>query len=137
LVHPWQMETSAPALRVLIVDSERLLRWALHQVLGGAGWMTFDAGTAQAAIGIVSAEPSIDAVVVDCNLPDCPDLSLLEALTKLAPDAVIVVMSDLVDVRGVTARVAPYGVRHVLAKPFDLTALPALIVGAVAERRRP
>ena len=121
------MASRIAPLRVLIVDHESLLRWAIAQVLVDAGFVILEAGTASDAIEVVSKEAAVDVIVVDCRLPDCSDLSLLLALRRLVSTALIIVMSDYTDTSEFVTRMIDMGAQHVLSKPFELTVLPSLI----------
>ena len=81
------------ALRVLIVDDEPLIRWALHETLTTAGHVPLQAGTAREAIDAVSQEPPVDVILLDYQLPDCHGFGLLSTLRGLAPTAAILMMS--------------------------------------------
>ena len=70
-------------LRVLIVEDETLIRWAVAEALTAAGHAVLEAPDAATALRIVDEAPEpMDAVVLDLRLPDSSDLSLLAAIRR-------------------------------------------------------
>ena len=126
------MAEYSPSLRVLIVDDEPLVRWSLAQMLAAAGHVTIEAADGAAAIRAVS-QP-VDVILLDYQLRDSNDLRLLSTLKHLAPDSAIVVMTadGTPDVATEALRL---GAHRVLAKPFELHDLAALV--GYANRCRP
>ncbi len=72
------MTKKFPALRVLVVEDELLIRWAIAETLTDAGHTVIEAEDGAAAVQALagSAEP-VDAVILDYRLPDSNDLTLL------------------------------------------------------------
>src|SRR5215217_4385702 len=88
------MPNSFVPLRVLIVDDEPLICWALAQTLSAAGEVVAEAGTAQAAIHALTTAPEpMDVVLLDYQLPDSRDLGLLSKVRQLAPQSQVILMS--------------------------------------------
>ena len=67
------------AATILVVDDERNIRRTLQMVLGGAGFDTLEAGSAEDALALLD-EREIDLVILDLRLPN---MSGLEALSKI------------------------------------------------------
>ncbi len=76
--------------KILIVDDEKLVRWALKQKCAEYGYQTAEAATAEEALGALQRE-SPDAVLLDVHLPDQSGIAVLEKL-KQAGDAYCVIM---------------------------------------------
>lgn len=121
-------------MRLLVVEDEALLRWAIVETLTGAGHdvvQVGDAASARRAIG--DSEAPIDAVLLDFRLPDSNDLSLLADIRRLSPPSAVVMMTahgtqEMLD--GARA----LGVFDILSKPFDLRTVPAILAAARAAR---
>lgn len=119
--------------RVLVVDDERLLRWAIAETLTAHGYEVSEAGDAKSALkalGGLRAAP--DLVLLDLFLPDACDLRVLELIRTAVPAVPVILMSafttpDIVEqALAIGARVIP--------KPFDMEILTALIDRTVATR---
>jgi DNA-binding NtrC family response regulator len=117
-------------LRVLVVEDEPLLRWAISETLSTSGAIVSLAGDAAAALhALAAATPAVDVVLLDLCLPDSRDLALLSTIRRRWPDIAVVIM---------TAHAAPdvlegarsLRVQTILAKPFDLHDLPAILRAA-------
>jgi DNA-binding NtrC family response regulator len=112
--------------RVLIVDDERLIRWALGQALSLHGCAVTEAANAQEAQAALRAGV-FDTVVLDYCLPDTTDLELLRLVRTLSPGSHVVMMTafgtpEMID------EATGLGVSCVLEKPLDLdTACQAIL----------
>jgi two-component system response regulator AtoC len=117
-------ETRGSAGRtVLVVDDEDLIRWSVRQRLEEEGYRVVDAVDAH---GALERAAGADLVVVDRRLPDADGLAVAATLHRRRPARPVIVMTafggpELED----EARMA--GVDAVVQKPFELSALVALI----------
>lgn len=88
---------TAPVVhKLLLVDDHELVRYgvrALHDEIGGLPVQWFEASSLQEAIEIYRAEPDIDIVLLDLNLPDCKGLQGLRRFLQVDPQARIAVFS--------------------------------------------
>jgi DNA-binding NtrC family response regulator len=117
-------------LRVLLVEDESLIRWAVAETLTDAGHRVIeapDAATALRAVGQTAER--FDVVLLDFRLPDSDDLSLVEGIRRLAPGSAIVMMTAFGAPQMIEAAKG-LGVYEVVAKPFDVAALGDVIVKA-------
>jgi two-component system response regulator AtoC len=126
------MHTQGRNRRVLVVDDEPLMRWSVSETLSDHGFQVVETGDAQAARSAVrDATQGFDVVVLDLNLPDSHDLSLLQLIHTMAPSAQLVLM---------TAYATPDVVRDALAagafdvvnKPFEIEDLARVVGRAMA-----
>ena len=121
----------SPALRVLVVDDEPLVLWSITEMLRSLGMQVDEAATANAALRAFTApEGPPDAVLLDLNLPDSNDLSLLSMMRKLSPKTRVVLMTAF-GTPEVRAEARRLGVVSVIDKPFDLDALDSLLTRGV------
>jgi DNA-binding NtrC family response regulator len=112
--------THAATLRVLIVDEDPLLRWALCETLGAAGMLVLQAARADAAVETLSSAPTgVDVVLLDCFLPDSRDFRLLGSLKKIAPETAVAVMSAFWNPDTVRDAWAA-GADRVVSKPLEM-----------------
>jgi len=103
--------------RVLLVEDEKLLRWALEQQLKRAGHIVDAAGDlATAARHLESQQP--DLVLLDLGLPDGHGLDFFEANRERLEGSVVIVMTALGQV-GEAVRAMKLGALDFLTKPVD------------------
>jgi two-component system, NtrC family, nitrogen regulation response regulator GlnG len=120
--------------RVLIVDDEPLIRWALAETLGEQGCEVAEAGDAHGALqAVCDSGAPFDVVVLDFRLPDSRDLALLSHLRSLLPAAKIILMTAF-GTPEITEGALNRGAYQVVSKPFEVAALAALVSRAHASQ---
>jgi DNA-binding NtrC family response regulator len=125
-------EKKSPALRVLIVDDEPLIRWSLAETLGDQGHEVVESGDARGARSAVTgAGPQFDVVVLDLRLPDCEDLALLESIRRAAPGSQVILMTAF-GTPEVVRGALDLGAYRVVSKPFEMRELANLVAEAAA-----
>jgi DNA-binding NtrC family response regulator len=133
---PSPSSTAVGPLRVLVVEDENLIRWAVAETLTEAGHRVVeapDAGTALRAVG--QAFEPFDVVLLDFRLPDSADLSLVEGIRRQAPASAMVMMTAYGTPQMIEAA-KELGVYEVVAKPFDVGVLQDVIVRAYQSKAR-
>lgn len=84
----------SPPPRVLVVDDEALIRWALSDRLASAGWLVCEAGDGCSALAhFREGGPQIDLVVLDVNLSDANGLDLFKQIRHICPTCRVVLMT--------------------------------------------
>jgi len=125
-----QQKKSAP--RVLVVDDEELLLWAIAETLRSRGMEVDEASTAKEALRALTSENCVpEAVLLDLNLPDSHDLGLVRMVRKLVPSARVFLMTAFGSPE-IRDEARQLGVVGIIDKPFDFTALDGLVAGATS-----
>lgn len=119
------------SLRVLVVEDEPLIRWALAETLTDAGHTAIEAGDGATAVRAVADD--VDVILLDFLLPDSNDLGLLEALRRLAPSAPVIMITAH-GTADLNANALRLGAHRVLNKPLDMPDIPALVHDAHRSR---
>ena len=78
--------------RILIVDDEKLVRWALTQKCTEYGYQSVEAETGEEALRNLQGE-SVDAVLLDVHLPDMSGLEVLDKLKQAGETRSIIMMT--------------------------------------------
>lgn len=113
--------------RVLIVDDDDLVRWALGESLKDSGCTVSEARDGCEAISaVMDAKEPFDVVVLDYSLPDCCDLRLLNSLRHLSPSSRVIMVTGY-DTQAVAQGALSMGACEVVPKPFDVAAITALV----------
>jgi DNA-binding NtrC family response regulator len=124
------MPKESPALRVLIVEDEPLIRWSVKETLAEAGHTVFEAddrASARRAVG--EAAGPFDVVLLDFRLPDSHDLTLLSEIRRLMPRSAVILVTAYATPDVVTDALA-LGAERVLTKPLDMHDLVPLVLDA-------
>jgi DNA-binding NtrC family response regulator len=109
-----------PSLRILVVDDEPLIRWAVVETLTQAGHQVMEAGDGRSALRALADAPHrIDVVLLDLRLPDCADLTVLSQIRQDSPGTAVVMMTAHLTPE-FAAQARALGVYDVMAKPFDV-----------------
>ena len=131
-----QMSRRSSALRVLVVEDELLIRWAIAETLGHAGHTVIKAEDGATAVQALadSAEP-VDAVLLDYRLPDSDDLTLLASIRRLSPRSRVSLMTAYSSPEVMKGALALGATLCVLPKPFEMHDLEPLLVNACGSSR--
>ena len=120
--------------RVLVVDDEPLIRWAIAETLKAHGHTVLEAESGAGALRALQVSPrTVDAVVLDYRLPDTNNLSLLARIRDLAPGIPVILMTafstpELVD------DALGLGAYDVMDKPFGMDELEGVVSRACDPR---
>ena len=122
----------SPAVRVLIVDDESLIRWALAETLIDHGYDVMEAGDGKQALAVFKdpSEP-VEVVMLDYRLPDTTGLKLLAAIRGLSPDSRVVMMTAY-GTADVVAEAMRLGAFCVVNKPIEMQDVADLVSRARA-----
>jgi DNA-binding NtrC family response regulator len=114
-------------VRALVVDDEALIRWSVAETLATLDIEVEQAGDAARALEAISrADGPFDIVVLDLRLPDVNDLTLLQKIRQMLPDAFVVLMTAF-GTPEIIAEAKAVGARAILSKPFALEELSRLL----------
>jgi len=128
------MVKESTPLRVLIVDDEPLICWALAETLGGHGDTVIKVGNGEAALrAVTNASDPIDVVLLDYRLPDSNGLGLLSTVRRLSPDSQVILMSAYCTPE-VTKEALALGAYRVVSKPIDMHDVGGLVSEAAGSR---
>ena len=126
------------AAHILVVDDEKLVRWALRERLTRSQYQVSSAESGEEALERLHASAP-DVMLLDVHLPGIDGLEVLRRALEFHPDLVVVMMSAHaafdIAVEGMKR-----GASDFLVKPFPLSALDAAVKRAVetaAHRRLP
>jgi len=110
---------------ILIVEDEKLLRWALEQQLKRAGHEVDTAPDLAAAVDRLTARQP-DVVLLDLGLPDGHGLDFYESNLERLEGSVVIVMTALGQIEE-AVRAMKLGAIDFLSKPVDQAELVALV----------
>ena len=115
-----------PAVQVLVVDDEPLIRWSLCEALGEYGFSVRVVGDGRSAVSALAEGPLPDVVLLDYKLPDSNGLTLFQTIRDLLPAGRVILMTAF-GTPEVTTRALDLGAYRVVTKPFEVHDIAALI----------
>lgn len=116
-----------PALDVLIVDDEPLIRWSLKTGLTRRGHRVTEAADGAGALRLFADAPAgFHVVLLDYRLPDRQDLSLLRDIRAICPSCSVIMMTAFAD-PSMRQEALSIGAVALIDKPFQVDAVVALI----------
>src|ERR1700757_5093041 len=115
--------------RILIVDDEKLVRWALTQKCTEFGYQTVEAETGQEALQALQNE-SVDLVLLDVHLPDLSGIEVLEKLKQAGETRSIIMMTADPQLDDVKAALR-LGAYDFVSKPINFEELSVTLQNAL------
>jgi two-component system, NtrC family, response regulator AtoC len=124
-------EKKSPAVRVLVVDDEPLIRWSVVETLIERGFEVVEAADGRTAVSEIDGNAGFDVVLLDFRLPDSNDLGLLTRIRRQSPKSQVILMTAY-GTPEVTKGALDLGAYRVVSKPFEMSELAALVTQARA-----
>ena len=116
---------AANFLNLLIVDDERSIREACREVARSLGFVAHVADSAEHAYRLLQTQ-SIDAVLLDLQLPGAGGLEVLRQIKSQRPEALVIVVTGYgTDQSAVQAM--KHGAYEYVTKPFSIDQLKLLL----------
>jgi two-component system, NtrC family, response regulator AtoC len=115
--------------RILIVDDEKLVRWALTQKCTEYGYQSVEAESGEEALRSLQGE-SVDAVLLDVHLPDMSGLEVLEKLKQAGETRSIIMMTADPQLDDVKAALR-MGAYDFVSKPINFEELGVTLQNAL------
>jgi two-component system, NtrC family, response regulator AtoC len=119
--------------KILVVDDERLVRWALRQKCEEWGYQVYEAGAGEPGLRLAHSELP-DLVLLDVRLPDMSGVQVLDQLRKngdARPVIMITADPQLEDVK----QALKLGAYDFVGKPLDFDELNVTIRNALEATR--
>ncbi|MFQ5813799.1 MAG: response regulator [Anaerolineae bacterium] len=129
------MERESP--RILVVDDEPDMCWALENILRPAGYAVTTTTRGAEALELLAGEPYV-AAFVDAKLPDLDGLELAGLIRQRSPDTAIVLISGYFyqEDRAITEGLQENLFIGFVAKPFDLEEVRLMAHQAVERAKK-
>jgi DNA-binding NtrC family response regulator len=113
--------------RVLVVDDEALIRWALAQSLADYGFAVQQAGSKAEALDVLEVRrETFDVVILDFRLPDSNDFDLMVKVKALMPSTAVIVMTAY-SMPDLVQGALDLGAFRVVSKPFEIGEMLSLV----------
>lgn len=117
-------------LKILVVDDEPLILWALERACNGRNLCVTTATTSEYALAAVE-KSHFDLFVLDFGMRNQEQLELLEAIDRDCPYVPIIIMTttatESCELNDLIRATRKHGAWHILEKPFSLDKLISFI----------
>jgi two-component system, NtrC family, nitrogen regulation response regulator GlnG len=104
--------------RILVVDDEESVRWALRKALERANYQVGLASDGPSGLQ-VAEDPGVDLVLLDVRLPGRDGLEVLREIRKRRPDLPVIMMTAYGTLQ-VAVEAMKLGAYDYIGKPFDM-----------------
>ncbi len=111
--------------KVLIVDDEYLVRYAMQKIMEDEGFSAFTAGCGDDALRQLR-EQKPDIVILDIHLPDINGLVLLKTIKEISPSVAVIMATGCPDTHA-SEEAMKMGALDYIAKPMSIDTLKALM----------
>ncbi len=118
---------------ILIVDDERGPRESLRMILAPTHHVHM-ARTGSEALDRLEAEPDIDLVTLDLNMPGMSGLEVMRTIRDEHPQIEIIVITGYGTLESATEGLR-YGICDYIEKPFDVVQVMGAVTRALSRRR--
>ena len=118
--------------RILIIEDDRNLRKALHQIMQGEGYSVESAESGELGLACLKSA-DFDLVITDLKLPGIDGLEVLKAVRSTRPDTSLLVVTAYASVDS-AVRAMKEGAEDYVSKPFNIDEI-CLAVARIFEKR--
>lgn len=119
-------ERAADSRKILLVDDEPSVLFALRLLLQALGHTVVDYPAADKALEFLQQDDSCDVFICDLRMPRMTGLQALSALQKIRPSLPFILMSAHANTQEVNTALE-LGAKGFLAKPFSPDKLKVLL----------
>jgi len=118
--------------KILIVDDETLIRWALRKEIEREGYEVLEAGTAKDAMEIFFEELP-DLVILDVKLPDDSGMNILKKIKESDAFCDVIIITAFGNVSNAVEAMKLNAIDYI-TKPFDIEEVKIVIKKALETR---
>jgi len=118
---------------ILVVDDEEIIRDSLTFILKKEGFTVRDAANGKLALDLIRAN-SFDIVITDLEMPEMKGIELLEHITHLAPETLVLIITAYGSIETAIAALRKGAVDYIL-KPVEFDELLVKLKRLIADRR--
>lgn len=119
--------------KLLIIDDEKNMRWALSRALRSEGLEILTAGSGLEGLALLREEKP-DLVLLDLKLPGLDGLSVLRQIKAEMPLVTVIIMTAYGSIETAVEAIKA-GAYDYITKPFDLEAVKLVLARALQNQR--
>lgn len=115
--------------RVLIVDDEKNMRWAIKKALEKEGYIIYEAGNGKEGLGRLN-EIYPDLILLDLKMPVMDGMKALKKIKEINEDIPVIMLTAHGTMES-AVEAMKLGALDYISKPFDIEELKVLIKKAL------
>lgn len=104
--------------KILVVDDEPDMRFAVNLVLSQAGHVVYEGASGEEAVAQVRARQDLDLLLLDMRMPGMTGLEAIEKIRTFNQDLPVIMVTAFKE-KGLADRAVAAGAAMVLFKPFQ------------------
>ncbi len=116
--------------RILVIDDDQNIRSTMQAILIRSGYRVETTPYLATAVG-EALSGNFDLITLDLNMPGIDGREIARLFQKRAVKTPVLVISGFIDDAS-TKQLKNAGIKHFLAKPFDIADLPPAVEHALA-----
>lgn len=118
---------------ILVVDDEEIIRDSLTFILKKEGFTVRDAANGKLALDLIRTN-SFDIVITDLEMPEMKGIELLEHITHMAPETLVLIITAYGSIETAIAALRKGAVDYIL-KPVEFDELLVKLKRLISDRR--
>ncbi|HVO29436.1 MAG TPA: response regulator, partial [bacterium] len=128
------MSAKPESARILVVDDERVIREILTDFLEMEGYSVVSASDGQEALTRLQSGDNIDLVVTDLKMPNMGGIELIDAISRMKTQPVILVMTGFGTVETAVGAMKRGAYDYIL-KPFKVEDVVHIVRRGLEKKR--
>jgi len=122
----------SPAINILVVDDEEIMRNMLKDVLSDAGYQVWAAANGEDAVALID-KTDFNILITDMRMPGMDGVEVTRKFKSIRSDLCVIVITGYASIQS-AVQVLKEGAYDYITKPFNIEEIK-IVVGRAAERQ--
>ncbi len=122
-------EPSCGAMSILLVDDDELIRASIPDMVATLGHLVDSVASGREALGWIAANPKVDLIILDQNMPGMDGMETLRLLRLNRPQLLVLLATGNVEAIPASMMLENDPFLRIIAKPFSLREIETALGG--------